>query len=391
MVSKLPEWNLANARVVLRADLNVPLDHGSIVDDERLQAIRPTLDLILQKGGQCILLTHLGKPKEYDPQLSTQQLIPWFKKNNYSIEFAATSADIQPNTQARIILLENLRFFPGEQTQDQSFAQELAQLGDYYVNDAFGTLHRTDTSITLVPLLFSPEKRTIGLLVERELRTLDTLRKHPHHPFVLILGGSKAATKIPLIEYFIDGTKQTKHDTVNTVLLCPALAFTFAKALGKPVGKSLVDDSMLETCKKIVAKSHERNIDLVLPIDYQIAYENHTTPFEIVDANTMPDNGIGISIGPKTIALFKKKIDTAKTIFFNGTPGFIDQPETLEGAKNLLRAITETSAATILCGGDSIAVAHRFGLVDSFTHVSTGGGATLTYLSGKPLPGLECF
>ena len=200
---------------------------------------------------------------------------------------------------------------------------------------------------------------------------------------MLVLGGCKAATKIPLIESFIG--------TVNTVLLCPALAFTFAKATGKPVGKSLVDDTMLSTCQKIVEKSHQHNIEIVLPIDYQIGYEDQTKKLELVDADKIPDNGIGISIGPKTIALFKKKIDIAKTIFFNGTPGFSDQPETLEGAKNLLRAITETSANTIISGGDSIAVAHMFGLLDTFTHVSTGGGATLTYLSGQPLPGLECL
>lgn len=386
MVSKLPEWNLTNKRVLLRADLNVPIQHGHILDDMRLRALKPTLDLILEKGGHCILITHIGEPTQYDPELSTKHLMSWFKKNNYAIEFASTPAEIsnnKTNAHPHITLLENLRFFPGEQQHDNTFAQELAQLGDYYVNDAFGTLHRTDTSITLVPLLFSPNARTIGLLVEKELRALDALRKHPHHPFVLILGGSKAATKIPLLE--------SLSDTVNTVLLCPAISFTFAKALGKPVGKSLVDDTMLKTCRNIIEKSHQQNVEIVLPIDYQISHTNNTKQFEIVDADTMPDDGVGISIGPKTVALFKKKMDTAKTIFFNGTPGFNDQPETLEGAKNLLHAITETSADTIICGGDSIAVAHMFGLLDTFTHISTGGGATLTYLSNQPLPGLECL
>lgn len=384
MVSKLPEWNLANKRVLLRADLNVPIDQGHILDDTRLQAIRPTIDLIIQKGGQCIIITHMGEPTAYDPHLSTQQLIPWFKKNNYAIEFAHTPAEIftkTSNTSAHITLLENLRFFPGEKNNDHLFAQELAQLGDYYVNDAFGTLHRTDTSITLVPLLFPQDKRSIGLLVEKELRVLNRLRDHPDHPFVLILGGSKAATKIPLITSLLD--------KVNTILLCPALAFTFAKALGKPVGKSLVDDTMLDACRTILQNGHEQNIDIVLPIDYQITDPNSTQPYTLIAAEKMPPDGVGISIGPKTIELFKEKMSKAKTIFFNGTPGFTDQPETLEGAKNLLHAITETSADTILSGGDSIAVAHMFGLLHAFTHVSTGGGATLTYLSGQTLPGLE--
>jgi len=287
-------------------------------------------------------------------------------------------------------LLENLRFFSGEKNNNQAFAQELAQLGDYYVDDAFGTLHRTDTSITLVPLLFAPDKRSIGLLVEKELRILDRLREHPDHPFVLMLGGGKTTTKIPLIERFID-QKIKGHDTVDTVLLCPALAFTFAKALGKPVGKSLVDDAMLNVCRTILDKSKQQNIDIILPIDYQIAYDTITQPFAVIDADAMPDNSIGISIGPKTIELFKKKMNSAKIIFFNGAPGFIDKPETLEGAKNLLQAITAHSANTILSGGDSIAIAHRCGLLHEFTHVSTGGGATLAYLSGKTLPGLECF
>jgi len=386
MVSKIPEWNLTNKRVLLRADLNVPIDQELIVDDTRLQAIRPTLDLILKKGGHCIITTHIGKPKEFDPNLSTENLINWFKKNNYTIEFAHTTTEAldKKNTSgAQIILLENLRFFHGEKNNDHRFAQELANLGDYYVNDAFGTLHRTDTSIALVPLLFSHDKRSIGLLVEKELRILDELREHPQHPFVLVLGGSKAATKIPLIESLID--------KANTILLCPALAFTFSKALGKPIGKSLVDDTMLEKCKKIIKKSYECNVDIVLPVDYQIAYENISGPLEIIDSDKIPYNAIGISIGPKTIELFKTKLNDAKTIFFNGTPGFIDQPETLKGAKNLLRAITETSALTIISGGDSIATAHTCGLLQAFTHISTGGGSALTYLSGQPLPGLECL
>ena len=384
MVSKLPQWNLTNKRVLLRADLNVPIDQGHILDDMRLQAIRPTLDLIVQKGGQCTIITHMGEPTAYDPKLSTQQLIPWFEKNNYAIEFAHTPAEIinkNSNSAAHITLLENLRFFPGEKNNDHFFAQELAQLGDYYVDDAFGTLHRTDTSITLVPLLFSPDKRSIGLLVEKELGILDTLREHPHHPFVLILGGSKATTKIPLLESLLDKT--------NTVLLCPALAFTFAKAMGKPVGKSLVDDTMLDACRAILQKSHEQKIEIVLPVDYQVTDTHNTQPYTIVAADTIPPEGVGISIGPKTVELFKKKMSNAKTIFFNGTPGFTDQPETLEGANNLLHAITETAADTIISGGDSVAVAHMFGLLHAFTHVSTGGGATLTYLSGQTLPGLE--
>jgi len=438
MVSKLPEWNITNKRVLLRADLNVPIDQGTILDDTRLQAIRPTLDLILQKGGHCTLITHLGEPTAYDLHLSTEQLIPWFEKHHYTITFANTPAEAlnnKSNSDASITLLENIRFFPGEKNKDNAFAQELAQLGDYYVDDAFGTLHRTDTSITLVPLLFASDKRSIGLLVEKELRTLDKLREHPDHPFVLVLGGSKATTKIPLIEYFIDGgisegpfvlslskdrprnastqpslksfgghgrpesavafgvggSARTRRNKVDTVLLCPALAFTFAKALGKPVGKSLVDDTLLSACRNILQKSREQNIDIVLPIDYQIAYDTIAKPFALVDADAMPENGIGISIGPKTIELFKKKMNDAKTIFFNGAPGFIDQPETVEGAKNLLHAITANAANTILSGGDSIAIAHRFGLLHNFTHISTGGGATLTYLSGKTLPGLECF
>jgi phosphoglycerate kinase len=383
MISKLPTWHITNKRVILRADLNVPLDNGHIIDDTRLQAIKPTLDLILQKGGHCVLLTHIGKPTYRDPNLSTQHLISWFQQNNYAIKFAQNieAAHNQHDPHARITLLENLRFFEGEQNKDLSFAQELATLGDYYVNDAFGTLHRADTSITLLPSLFSPDRRTIGLLIEKELRTLDIIRKHPDHPFVLILGGSKAATKIPLIESLTQA---------DIVLLCPALSFTFAKAVGTNVGKSLVDDTMLTSCLDIIKRSKQQNKDILLPIDYQIAYETIKPPFAIVDADTIPDNGIGISVGPKTIELFKDKIRTAKTIFFNGAPGFIDQPETLEGAKNLLHAIAANAAATtIISGGDSIAVAHSFGLLHIFTHVSTGGGSTLTYLSGQPLIGLE--
>jgi len=383
MYSKLPSWNIQNKRIFLRADLNVPLVNKKIINDFRLQSLLPTIDYILEHDGTIILATHMGRPEKCDPNFSTAILLPWFKKHGYNIIFEKDLENAYQKSKTadeQIILLENMRFFPGEKRNDSAFAQQLARLGDFYVNDAFGTLHRSDTSVTLTAQKFSPEKRTIGLLIEKELRILNNLLYNPKQPFVLILGGGKVADKIPIIQNLLN--------KVQTILLCPAIVFTFLKAIGKPVGNSLVDDRMLETCRTILKHTEQQNISVMFPVDFQVVRGNIDGSLAIVSANAITTNDIGISIGPLTMQEWKPIIKQAGTVFFNGSIGFANKSETLNGMKAALHAMTQSAGTTIIAGGDSVAVAHDLGLDNQIDYLSTGGGATLAYLSGQELPGL---
>jgi len=390
LTSLLHTSTLKNKRVFLRADLNIPIHDGVIKDDYRLQAIVPTIDLILQKGGKIILATHIGRPKNHEPALSTKHLIPWFKNHNYKHHY---KIEYEPDLDAAhaksyndfdtILLLENMRFYPGEKKSDPLFAQQLAQLGDYYVNDAFALVHRHDTSITLVPELFAPDQRTIGLLIEKELRALQRLLENPAKPFTLILGGGKVADKLPLLYALID--------QIDTVLLCPATVFTFLKTQNKPVGLSLVDTTKLDSCKQFILEAHQKKINVMMPIDYQIADKSFDGPLSLVSADRFPADGVGISIGPDTAKLFAQEIQKAGTIFFNGLMGSINRPETLQGADALFKAMIASPGVTIVGGGDSVAAARLLQVNDQLDFLSTGGGATLAYLTGQELPGLACF
>lgn len=383
MKSHLTNWNLDNKCILLRADLNVPLKNGAILDDTRLRALQPTLDYILSRGGSIVLATHIGRPKDNEPKLSTQHLLPWFKKHNYTINWQPNIDTVIKPAQGTITLLENLRFYPGEKNNDATFAQKLAQWGDLYVNDAFGTMHRNDASITRVPKLFDIHKRTVGFLVEKELKTLHQLRSNPQQPCVLLLGGSKASDKIPVIAGLLD--------KIQTLVLLPAIVFTFMRALNKPVGKSLVDEASIPNCKDILARAQQQNITIIMPVDFQVAQGTIDGPLSIVSADDFPDDAVGISIGPRTIAHIQQVITPAKTIFFNGIPGFIDRKETLDGVHKLFDILAHAQEETIISGGDSIAAVTMFDLAERMDYLTTGGGATLTYLSGQSLPGLEVF
>lgn len=386
--SLLPLWDITHKRLFLRADLNVPLKNGVILNDYRLQALLPTLNLIVEKKGKIILATHIGRPKGNDPLLSTQHLIPWFHKHGFEIDFEADfekAAAKSYEMNGSILLLENLRFFPGEKSYIPTFARTLANLADFYINDAFGSLHRTDTSITQLPLLFPQDKRTIGLLIENELSHLNRLIENPAQPFVAVIGGGKVTDKLPLLESLLD--------RVQVLLLCPAMAFSFLKALGINVGKSLVDKTAFDQCKNILVKAQQKNVLLLLPVDCIVAdgeFEGPLLPHAFL-VDEFPQNGVGISIGPKTTEIYVREILKGGTIFFNGLMGDVRRPETLNGMKDLLQAMAQSQGFTLIAGGDSVAAAQIMGLADTINYLSTGGGATLSYLSGKKLPGLDAF
>lgn len=382
---KLSSWNLANKRVFFRADLNVPLLNGKIESDFRLQNILPTLDFLINHHASVVLATHIGRPQHKEPELSTKLLLPWFEQRSYNIRFESDITKIAntPIVSKEIILTENLRFFPGEKDNDPFFAKQLAHTAHYYVNDAFGVVHEKDCSVALLPYEFDENKRSIGFLIEKELSILDKLKHNPPRPFVAILGGGKIKDKIPLIESLVD--------KVDTLLLCPALCFTFLKAFKKPIGKSLVDDTLIETCKKIIHAAENNDTQYIFPIDYQVAYDSLDGPLSIIDANEFPDNGIGISVGPKTVELCTTIIDQAKTVFLNCAMGFSDKPETQKSTKNIIAAMAQSSATTIIAGGDSVDSALKTTHYSDIDHLSTGGGAALAYLSDAELPGLTPF
>lgn len=381
--SLLTSWSLQGKRVLVRADLNVPMENSTIKNDFRLRAILPTLDLILQKEGKVILVTHRAKPTQPTSELSTKLLIPWFEQRGYRIGFCPeipTVQDLAAFNHCQIIMLENIRFFPGERLHDRSFAQSLAMIADYYVAEGFGVLHRNDTSVALLPTLYAPERKTIGLAVARDLTMLYPIRTNPPRPFCLIIGGAKIADKLELVKELVP--------KLDTILLCPALCFTITKTLGLPIGNSLVDNNAENLVKELLTEVDKYSVKLIVPSDYQVARQTRDGELFIVPANAFPEDAIGMSIGPVTSTLFANEIARANTILFNGTPGFYDKPDTLKGTKTLLEAMQQSKGISIVAGGDSIAITEQLEMTGNITHLASGGGATLKYLSGQALPGL---
>lgn len=380
----LQTWDVRDKWILLRIDGNVPLQNGKILDDNRLQQIIPTIDYILKKHGRIIVLTHIGRPTDHEESLSTKQLLPWFSQR-YSTAFAPTFAALSQlkKTDAQLILFENLRFFPEEKNLSLTFAQTLASYGDFYVNDAFGSLHRNHTSITLLAEQFSANRKSIGFLVEKELHMLDALINRHKHPSLIILGGVKLETKIPLIKNLLERT--------DTIFIGPALSCTFMKAQDIPVGQSLVKNDLIEECLEILERAKKSPCKIIFPEDYLIAHDNIDGPLSYTQGCAIPDNGVCISIGKKTVLALEAMIQKAGIIFLNGSMGFSNKPETMEGMKNLLKMLNTSTATTIIAGGDTVYYARTQSLLNHITYVSTGGGATISYLSGEPLLALEAL
>lgn len=386
MLTLFPSQDLKNKRVFIRADLNVENVH----DTHRLKALLPTLDLLHKRGAKIILATHIGRPKNHESELSTKKLLSWLTAQGYPTAFepdldAAYQKSFADNN--TILLLENLRFFAGEQasdpTQRTQFAKKLALLADFYVNDAFADLHRNDTSITDLPLLFTAEKRSLGLLTIKELTQLHHLFTNPPQPFLAFFGGNKLDTKIALLAHLIP--------KLSTIALCPALVFSFLHYQQKPVGQSLVDKNSFEDIQRIFELIKKHHVSLLLPVDYLVANDQKSTHFYVVDAQNFPSQARGISIGPKTADLYVKKINESRTILYNGLSGFADEPKTLQETYTLFKAMNNAHAQTIIAGGDSVASAQQAGYTSNISYLSTGGGSTLAFLSEQPLPGLKAF
>jgi len=397
--------NISHKKVFLRLDLNVSLDPDTamILSDYKLHAIRPTLDLLHNTKATIIIATHWGKPTHHDLRFSTRHLIPWFTQHNYTVTHIDTLEAAEKiinitheyNTTADkpvIILLENMRFYEGENPDapeivKYTFAQQLKQLSDYYINDAFGALHRSDTSMTILPTLFTTDNRSIGLLIHKELHALMPLITQTEHPFVMISGGKKINTKLPMLIKMLD--------VLDIILLCPALVFTLLKAQGYSIGESFYEPTYTQKSLELITQAQEKNVVVVLPSDFQMRHTNTTPNFTqkliSVNAHDIPANGVGISIGPKTVEQFIHHIQHAKIVVYNGPMGFIDQPDTLNSTQKILQAMIDSRAngTRIIGGGDTIACAQQFNMLNGFDHISTGGGSMMALLSDSPLPALD--
>ncbi|MFC1841788.1 phosphoglycerate kinase [Candidatus Dependentiae bacterium] len=371
-------------RVLLRLDLNMPIINGNILNDYKFKAILPTIRLLLEKGAKIIVATHIAMPKDKKKGISTEILMQCFLKEKFDIIFEpdlqnAITKSKEDNYE--ILLIENLRFFEEEKSCCKEFAKQIAQLGDYFVNDAFGTMHRNHASVTLIPKVFGKGKRFLGLLVEHELKMIHKLIEKA--PFTAIIGGGKLGCKLPFLEGLLD--------KLDKLLLCPAIDFTFSKYFNKNVGKSLVEDSLIPLVPKIVDKAKKHGIPLLFPVDYMVAKDHFDGPVSYIDSEIIPDGYVGLSIGPKTSKLFAQAISKERAVFFNGTSGNLKKEQTLKGMEDLFWAMAKSQDFSVIGGGDSVAVAFMTGVAEKIDFLSTGGGATLAYLSGEKLPGLEVF
>ena len=383
------DLSLKDRRVFVRVDFNVPLKNGVIGDDTRIRASLPTIAYALEKGAACVVLaSHLGRPKgKPNPEMSLQPVAARLSEllgapAGFAKDCIGPEAEraVGSPPASRIVLLENLRFHPEEEKNDAGFAKSLAALADVYVNDAFGAAHRAHASVEAIVRLM-PEAGA-GLLMEKELRYLGEALSRPEHPFVAVLGGAKVSDKIEVIENLIP--------RVDRLLIGGAMAYTFFKAQGKPVGTSLVEDDKLGAAKEILAKAAERKLQLLLPVDHVVAEKLEAgVPTEILSVDDAAiGNRMGLDIGPETARAYAGALANARTVVWNGPMGVFEIDAFAKGTLAVANAVAQVKGTTIIGGGDSIAAITKAGVADKVTHISTGGGASLEFLGGRTLPGV---
>jgi phosphoglycerate kinase len=391
------DLSLNNHRVLMRVDFNVPLEDGRVVDDTRIRETLPTIEYALRHGARLVLVSHLGRPKgKPNPALSlkpaAERLRMLLDKElargenvGFCPECIGPEAEEMAGRleQGQTLLLENLRFHPEEEANDPKFAKQLAGLADYYVNDAFGTAHRAHASTVGVTRFV--QKSAAGLLMEKELQYLGKVLRHPERPFIAILGGAKVSDKIGVIRNLLD--------KIDVLIIGGGMAYTFLKAQGEPVGKSLVEEDKVELARQLLKEAKSHKLKFLLPTDHVVAEKIEPNAIvQTVASGHIPANMMALDIGPKTIETFTEAIARALTIVWNGPMGVFEVAPFAKGTFKVAHAVAENVGATsIVGGGDSVSAVNAAGVADKITHISTGGGASLEFLEGKKLPGVEAL
>jgi phosphoglycerate kinase len=388
------QFNFKDKKALIRVDFNVPLDENfNVTDANRIEAAKPTIDKILSDGGSVILMSHLGRPKGKEDNYSLKHIV---KKASEVLgvevlfatdcrgEIATNAAqNLKPG---QVLLLENLRFYLEEEAGDVAFSKELASLGDIYVNDAFGTAHRAHASTTIIAQFF-PNKKCFGLLLAKEIESLDKVLKNSQKPVTAVLGGSKVSSKITVIENILD--------KVDHMIIGGGMTFTFIKALGGKIGDSICEDDKLDLALEILHQAKLKNVHIHIPVDVVAANAfSNDAETQIVDVREIPDGWQGLDAGPKSLENFKKIIMDSKTILWNGPLGVFEMENFANGTITLGEYIAESTrngAFSLVGGGDSVAAVKQFDLEDKMSYVSTGGGAMLEMLEGKVLPGIAAI
>jgi phosphoglycerate kinase len=382
------EADVEGKRVLLRADLNVPLENGEVADDSRIRASLPTIELLRDRGASIVLVSHLGRPKGQDPSLS---MAPVAKRLSELLGApveqapAVVGADVKAMAeklgQGEVLMLENSRFEEGETKNDPALAEALAELADVYVNDAFGTAHRAHATTEGVAHHLPGYA---GLLLEQEVVQLNALRDDPQRPLIIVLGGAKVTDKLGVIDRFLDFAEE--------VLIGGAMCFSFFKAEGRDTGNSLVEDEGVEAAKRVLAEAEKSDTILELPEDFVLGKElDADTETRELNGVDVPEGWMGLDVGSNTTANFAKRIGRAGTVFWNGPMGAFEVSPFDAGTRAVAEAVAEAPAHTVVGGGDSVAALHKFGLADSVDWISTGGGASLELMEGRKLPGMEAL
>ena len=387
------DLEMSGKRVFIRVDFNVPMDGAKIEDDTRIRETIPTLRLAIDRGARLVLASHLGRPKgKIDLKYSLAPVAARLSELlGRPVAFAGdcVGADAEAKSKAprdgEVLLLENVRFHPQEEANDPEFSRRLAQLCDQlFVCDAFGSSHRAHASV--VGITKFVRQAAAGLLMEKELTYLGKAVSNPDRPFVAILGGAKVSDKIEVV--------QNLMKLADAMLIGGAMAYTFLKSQGLPVGKSLVENDKLDLARNLLEEARRRKFRFVLPVDHVLAESPDSASTRVTDIAQTPENLMGLDIGPKTIALFNQEIAAARTLVWNGPVGMFEKPAFAQGTLAIARAVAAASAAgatSIVGGGDSVAAVERSGLASKISHISTGGGASLEFLAGKKLPGVEAL
>lgn len=387
----LKDIDFSNRRVLVRVDFNVPMEDGRITDDSRIEASLPTIKHILEGGGSVVLMSHLGRPKgKYNSEFSLKPVAERLSELiNRPVKFLAAegvySKEVEEEAKklkpGEVAMVENTRFRKEEEKNDPEFAKELATLGDFFVNDAFGTSHRSHASnVGVTELLPSCS----GFLLDREVEVISKILENPERPFVAILGGAKVSDKLGVIENLLD--------KVDKIIIVGAMAYTFLKGQGYNVGQSLVEDDLIELSKELLEKAKENNVKIILPVDIVVTDEiKEGSNFKTVQIDSIKDEDMGVDIGEATIELIKEELKGVNTLLWNGPAGVFEIEDFSKGTFEIAKAVAELGGIKVIGGGDSALAIEKSGLASHMTHISTGGGASLELLEGKILPGVKAL